>query len=157
MEPSPRGPYSLQSLLSTIRLPIPLSSVSVSHYQHLPHALVLAGQSFTARREETQLLPWLCSGHHRVCNGSQKPWLCLECANAIETAEEFGGSARTGEEDPVCQTLWFAQCMAQLQVPITQLWGSHLPPSNPRSSFLNLPKPMYDWTRAQTSAQGGGC
>lgn len=64
--------------------------------------------------------------------------------------------AQMGEKDPVCQTLWFAPRMAQLQVPITQLWGPHLPPSNPRSSFLNLPKPMCDWAGAQTSVQGGG-
>lgn len=158
MEPSPTGPYSLQSLLRTIRLSIPLSSVSVSHYQHLPHALDLPGQLFTARREETQLSSSLGSADDtNVYNGFQKPWLCLDCANAIGTAEGFGCSARTGEKRILFAKLWFAQCMAQLQVLITQLWGPHLPPSNPRSSFLNLPEPMYDRTGAQTSAQGRRC
>lgn len=74
----------------------------------------------------------------------------------LEPQKDLDVQPGQGEKDPVCPTLWFAPCMAQLQVPITHLWGPHLPPSIPRSSFLNLPEPLGDWRGAQTSAQGGG-
>lgn len=118
--------------------------------------LVLPGQPFTARREETQLLPWLCNGHQCIYNGSQKRWLCLDCANPIRTAHRFERSARIGEKELVCQTLWFAPCMAQLQVPITQLWVHTSLPATLGAPFSTFPSPCMAGQEHRHQLRNGG-
>lgn len=149
--------WSLQSPVSTIRLSLPLSNVSASHSQHLPHAwLYLATPSQTEERRHSSSLGSAVATNISIIDlrspGSARSVLMLS-----EPQRDLDVQPGQGEKDPVCQTLWSAPCLAQLQVPITQIWGPHLPPSTPRISFLNLPEPVCDWTGAQKSAQGGRC
>lgn len=143
------SPYSL----STIRLSTPLSSVSVSRYQHLPHAwFYLATPPQPEERRHSSSLGSAVASDISIID-LRSPGSAWSVLMLSEPQRDLHVHPGQGEKDPACQTLWFAPCMAQLQVPTTQLWGPLLPPSNARSSFLSLPK--LDWTGAQTSARGG--
>lgn len=106
VEPSPRGPYSpadptehnqiVHSALQCVCLPPPVPSP----------CLVLLSNLFPARREETQLLPWLCSGHRHISIiDLRSPCSAWSVPLLLEPQKDLDVQPGQGEKDPVCQTL----------------------------------------------------
>lgn len=83
---------------------------------------------------------------------------CYQNCNGILKFSQYSGEKSPFAKHHGLLCAWYShRCPLNMQ-----LLGPHLSPNNPRSSFLNLPKPMSDWGGAQRLIwpqcfQGGWC